>query len=226
MFPQTLLDENWQSMCEDRFFRTTDFPQSLSGQKVLEVGCGPGSFTGIILQTGARLFSSDLSNAVDYCRQNSCNWPNRHLLSLSQSDIAALPFAYGSFDKIVCLGVIQHCPDPELAFTSLCRFLKPGGEIVIDCYQKQIFPRASLAHILKHLLRTITKRIPPRTLFHLVRAGISGTYDVKMVVSKIPGIGHTLHRAIPIGKLKRYDWSPEQMKEIKAMNVFDMLSPK
>src|SRR6516225_8196273 len=41
MFPETLLDKNWRAMYEDRFFRTTDFPQSLSGQKVLEVGCGP-----------------------------------------------------------------------------------------------------------------------------------------------------------------------------------------
>jgi 2-polyprenyl-3-methyl-5-hydroxy-6-metoxy-1,4-benzoquinol methylase len=225
MFPRTLLDENWQSSYKDRFFRTTDFPQSLSGQKVLEVGCGPGNFTGIILGTGARLFSFDLSNAVDACRQNSRIWTHRHLLSLSQSDIAALPFAYGSFDKIVCLGVIQHCPDPENAFSCLCRFLKPGGEIVIDCYQKQPFPRASVIHMTKHLLRMITKRMPPRTLFHAVRGGICKTYDVKMALSKIPRVGNALHRVIPIGKLKRYDWNPEQMKQIKTLNVFDMLSP-
>ena len=189
MFPQTQLDESWQSLYKDRFFRTTDFPQSLAGQKVLEVGCGPGNFTGIILGTGARLFSFDLSKAVDGCRQNSCNWTHRHLLSLSQSDVAAPPFALGSFDKIVCLGVIQHCPDPEKAFSSLCRFLKPRGEIVIDCYQKQPFPRSSLAHITKHSLRTITKWMPPRTLLRLVRAGISGAYDVKMALSKTPGVG-------------------------------------
>jgi SAM-dependent methyltransferase len=225
-FPQTQLNENWQSLYKDRFFRTTDFPQSLFGQKVLEVGCGPGNFTGIILGTGARLFSFDLSKAVEGCRQNSRNWTRRHLLSLSQSDIAALPFAFGSFDKIVCLGVIQHCPDPEKAFSSLCRFLKPGGEIVIDCYQKQPFSRSSLIYITKHSLRTITKWMPPRTLLYLVHAGISGAYDVKMALSKIPGVGNTLHRAIPIGKLKRYNWNPEQMKQIKILNVFDMLSPK
>jgi SAM-dependent methyltransferase len=226
VFSQTLLDQTWQYLYKERFFRTTDFPKSLSEQDVLEVGCGPGNFTGIILETGARLFSSDLSKAVDACRRNSRSWTNRHSLSLSQSDIAALPFANGSFDKIVCLGVIQHCPDPEQAFRSLCRFLKPGGEIVIDCYQKQTFPRASAVHIVKHSLRTITKRIPPRTLYHLVRVGISGVYDIKMALSKIPRIGGALHRAIPIGELKRYDWDPEQMKKIKALGVFDMLSPR
>ena len=35
-----------------------------------------------------------------------------------------------------------------------------------------------------------------------------------------------MHRAIPIGKLKRYSWNPEQMKQIKILNVFDMLSPR
>jgi 2-polyprenyl-3-methyl-5-hydroxy-6-metoxy-1,4-benzoquinol methylase len=226
MFPRTQLDETWQSLYKDRFFRTTDFPDSLAGQKVLEAGCGPGNFSGIILGTGARLFSFDLSKAVDACRQNSSNWAHRYLLSLSQSDIATPPFAYGSFDKIVCLGVIQHCPDPEKAFGSLCKFLKPGGEIVIDCYQKQPLTRASVIHMLKHSLRTITKWMPSQTLFHLVRAGISGAYDVKLALSKIPGVGDALHRAIPIGKLNRYDWNPEQMKQIKILGVFDMLSPR
>jgi hypothetical protein len=27
-------------------------------------------------------------------------------------------------------------------------------------------------------------------------------------------------------KLKRFDWSPSEMKEMKTMNIFDMLSPK
>src|SRR5262249_27436119 len=136
------------------------------------------------------------------------------------------PFALASFDKIVCLGVIQHCPNPEQAFKSLCRFLKPGGEIAIDCYQRTPFASASLQHFIKHSLRIVTKRIPPRALLGMVKMGISLAYDIKMALSKVPQIGNILQRVIPIGELKRYDFTSEEMKQIKTLGVFDMLSPK
>src|SRR5580700_10396725 len=60
-FPTTQLDEDWQQMYRVRFFQTTDFPRDMRGQTVLEVGCGAGAFTGIILETQARLFSLDMS---------------------------------------------------------------------------------------------------------------------------------------------------------------------
>lgn len=224
--PTTLLDKHWQQIYRDRFFHTTNFPQDLHGQTVLEVGCGPGSFTGIILSTGARLFSSDLSGSVDVCRENVRNSPNVHLLSLSQADLEALPFAQGSFDKVLCLGVIQHCPSPERAFRNLCRYLKPGGEIVIDCYEKEPPRTASLTYLVKHALRVVTKRMPDRLLFRCVTLTIGGLYGVKAAINKIPVVGARLHRLIPIGELKRRDWTPEQMKQIKSLNVFDMLSPK
>jgi ubiquinone/menaquinone biosynthesis C-methylase UbiE/uncharacterized protein YbaR (Trm112 family) len=225
-FPKTLLDGNWQQIYRERFFHTTNLAPHLDGQTVLEVGCGPGSFTGIILKTGARLFSSDLSSSVDVCKENVQDSENLHLLSLCQSDLHALPFAPGCFDKVICLGVIQHCPSPERAFRSLCRYLKPGGEIVIDCYVKQRLRTTSLTHLVKHALRMVTKRLPDWLLFRCVTATIAGLYEVKAAISRIPMIGGKLHRAIPIGELKRRDWTPEQMKQIKSLNVFDMLSPK
>ncbi len=225
-FPKTLLDKHWQQIYRERFFRTTDFPQDLRGQTVLEVGCGPGSFTGIILSTGARLFSSDLSASVDVCKENVRNSQNLHMLSLSQADLEALPFAPGSFDKVLCLGVIQHCPNPERAFRNLSRYLRPGGEIVIDCYQKEPLHTASWTHLVKHALRIMTKRMPNRILFRCITLTIGVLYEIKAATSRIPLLGTKLHRVIAIGELKRRDWTPTQMKQIKSLNVFDMLSPR
>ncbi|MFZ0426407.1 MAG: class I SAM-dependent methyltransferase [Xanthobacteraceae bacterium] len=209
-----------------RFFQTTGFPGDMRGQTVLEVGCGPGSFTGIILSTGARVFSSDLSTSVDVCKQNLRDDPNLDRLSLSQANLEALPFAAATFDKVLCLGVIQHCPDPARAFEHLCRYVKPGGEIVIDCYQREPLRDASWIYIVKHMLRVITTRMPHRLLFCCVRSAIGTLYNVKAAINRIPLIGPKLQRIIAIGELKRRDWTPEQMKQIKSLNVFDMLSPK
>jgi ubiquinone/menaquinone biosynthesis C-methylase UbiE/uncharacterized protein YbaR (Trm112 family) len=225
-FSQIQLDGTWQRLYRERFFKTTEFDECLRGQVVLEIGCGAGSFTGIILETGARLFSCDLSEAVDACLQNHCNSKNLNLFSLSQADLAALPFAHGTFDKIVCLGVLQHCPSPEAAFKNIWRYLKPGGEIVVDCYLKQFFPTASLNHIVKHAMRIVTKRMSHKALMRVVRIIISELYDIKASLNMIPAVGSFLRRLVPIGELKRYDWTPEQMKQIKTLNVFDMLSAK
>lgn len=225
-YPKTQLDHHWQEMYRERFFQTTAFPEDLTGQTVLEAGCGAGAFTGIILSTGARLFSSDLSAAIDVCQGNHGNSRWGNMLSVAQADLHKLPFASGAFDKVVCLGVIQHCPDPEQAFHALCRCLKPGGEIVIDCYQKEPLRTASWQHLIKHALRVVTKRMPDRLLLPSVRAVIGGLYEVKAAINAIPFVGHRLHRVIAIGELKRRDWTPQQMKEIKSMNVFDMLSPR
>lgn len=225
-FPKTQLDDDWQRMYRDRFFQTTNFSENLHGQTVLEAGCGAGAFSGIILATGARLYSSDLSVAVDVCVKNLRGCDNLQLWSLSQADLRALPFAPDTFDKVVCLGVIQHCPSPEQAFHSLCRYLKPGGEIVIDCYESEPLRTASRQHLLKHALRVVTKRMPERLLLRCLTFAIGALYDLKAAISRIPFFGAKLHRVIAIGELKRRDWTPEQMKQIKTMNVFDMLSPR
>jgi ubiquinone/menaquinone biosynthesis C-methylase UbiE/uncharacterized protein YbaR (Trm112 family) len=225
-FPKTLLDADWQQMYRARFAQTTNFPDDLRGQTVLEVGCGPGSFTGIILSTGARVFSSDLSTSVDVCRKNQRDHENFANLSLSQANLEKLPFADQAFDKVLCLGVIQHCPDPARAYASLCRHLKPGGEIVIDCYQFEPFGEASWTYRTKHALRVVTRYMPPGLLYRLVSLTIGTLYAVKAAINKIPAIGPKLQRLIPIGELKRRDWTPEQMKQIKSLNVFDMLSPR
>ncbi len=223
---RTQLDKNWQTLYYERFYATTEFPQQMTGQLILEVGCGSGAFTGIALATGATLLSFDLSNAVEVCRDNRCGAYCNGSLILSQANIYDLPFPLGLFDKIYCLGVLQHTPDPKKALLNLANYLKPGGELVVDCYQKQTFPHIGWHHAVKHTLRIVTKRLPPRLLFGLCNSFISMSYDVKSALNKTPLIGQYLHRLIPIGELQRYDWTPEQMKEIKSLNVFDMLSPR
>lgn len=225
-FAKTQLDNAWQGLYRTRFFHTTDFPHDMRGETLLEAGCGPGTFTGLILETGVRLFSVDLSTAVDACLRNHRNDKNADNLSVSQADLRYLPFAPASFDKVVCLGVIQHCPNPKHAFRSLCQYLKPGGEVVIDCYLKESLWAASWSYLIKHALRIVTKRMPEGLLLACVNTLIATLYDIKSAISKLPGFGSRLHRIIAIGELQRHGWTPTEMKQIKALNVFDMLSPK
>jgi SAM-dependent methyltransferase len=103
----------------------------LHGKHVLECGCGAGRFTEVLLERGAFVMSVDLSSAVD---ANAANFPVSDRHRIAQADILRLPFAKGQFDVVVCLGVIQHTPDPERAIAALYEQVNPGGTLVIDHY--------------------------------------------------------------------------------------------
>lgn len=126
-------EESGQSISKDRFLHETKWAGDLSGQTVLEAGCGSGRFTPHALETGAVVVSLDYSNAVEanYDRNG-----NDDKLLIVQADILQMPFLPDMFDKIYCFGVLQHTPDPKRAFQQLVRVLKPGGRLASDVYRK------------------------------------------------------------------------------------------
>src|ERR1051325_11260500 len=63
---------NGTTLSRDRFFSSTNWSEAeLKGQRVLEVGCGAGRFTQVLLDAGAHLCSMDYSSAVDACWANN-----------------------------------------------------------------------------------------------------------------------------------------------------------
>lgn len=101
------------------------------GKKVLEAGCGAGRFTEVMLGAQATIFAADISSAVEANREN-CGGEGNYFVC--QADITRLPVMPEQFDIVVCVGVIQHTPDPERTMSALCSYVKPGGYLFIDHY--------------------------------------------------------------------------------------------
>jgi 2-polyprenyl-3-methyl-5-hydroxy-6-metoxy-1,4-benzoquinol methylase len=122
---------------------------------VLEVGCGAGRFTEVLLSTRAHVTSVDLSTAVE---ANQENFPQNGRHRVLQADVYRLPFAPGQYDVVLCLGVVQHTPDPEKTIASLYAQVKPGGWLVIDHYTH------ALSHYTKTapLVRSVLRRMSPQ----------------------------------------------------------------
>jgi 2-polyprenyl-3-methyl-5-hydroxy-6-metoxy-1,4-benzoquinol methylase len=133
-----------------------DLWNSLAGKDVLECGCGAGRFTEVLLAKGASLTSVDLSSAVD---ANGRLFPVGERHRIAQADILALPFAERAFDVVLCIGVIQHTPSPEMTIAELYRFVKPGGTLAIDHYAPSWKRYTTTAP----LVRQILKRLPAKT---------------------------------------------------------------
>lgn len=103
----------------------------LKGKKLLEAGCGAGRFTEILLEADAHVWAIDISTAVEANYRNCSKYDH---YGTAQASILELPFEEGQFDIVLCIGVIQHTPDPEQTMTALCAQLKPGGRLLIDHY--------------------------------------------------------------------------------------------
>lgn len=167
-FRQTQLDSyTGTTISRDRLTRCLGGSlEVVQGQSVLEVGCGAGRFTELLLKAGARVFACDLSEAVTANYENCKEWPDYFVC---QADVGRLPAATHSFEVVLCLGVIQHTPDPEATIATLARYVKPGGMLVIDHYAR------NYAYTLpRRLLRPLLIRLPPalskKTALTLARA--------------------------------------------------------
>ena len=112
-FRQTQLDSaTGATISRDRLTRILGGSlEPVAGRLVLEVGCGAGRFTEVLLDAGARVVAVDLSSAVDADFANNGHHPD---LAIWQADVTALPFASGQFDAVVAVGMVQHTPSPEL----------------------------------------------------------------------------------------------------------------
>lgn len=107
----------------------------VAGKRILEVGSGAGRFTELLLGHGAWVDSMDYSAAVE---ANAANNGASDRLTLVQADVRNMPFRKGSYDMVVCLGVIQHTPDPEQTIAALWDMVRPGGALVIDHYRRKL----------------------------------------------------------------------------------------
>lgn len=132
-FRKTQLDSHTgTSLSHDRLRRIAGGDLDIFRDRtVLEAGCGAGRFTEIMLERGARVFATDLSLAVESNYASCARRPNYFVC---QADLVRLPVRPEVFDVVVCVGVVQHTPDPEETIRALCGYVKPGGTLMLDHY--------------------------------------------------------------------------------------------
>jgi len=223
-FRETQIDSDEAGISKRRFFAETAWsPEELSCLDVLEVGSGAGRFSQVVLaHTKANLYSVDYSSAVEAnLANNGAIAPDRfHLL---QASIYEMPFPNDSFDKIFCLGVLQHTPDFAASVRSLVDKAKPGGEIVADFYCIR-GPWTKITG--KYLLRPFTRRMDQERLLKLVRANAGWMMKLGQGMNRV-GL-HPLTRFLPIPDLAIMPkgLTSDQLKEWVVLDTFDMLSPE
>jgi len=104
-----------------------------STETVLDAGCGHLRISLALLRLlpGVRLTGVDLTQEL--LDEGARRLSDAHLpdMRLVRGDLADLPFADNTFDKIVSARVFQYISDPVAVCMELRRVLKPGGRIVL-----------------------------------------------------------------------------------------------
>ena len=97
----------------------------LDGKRVLDAGCGSGRYLRLLSRRfpGARLSGCDLSPAM------LSRLPET--VDKRQGTLLSLPYPGGSFDAVLCVEALEHCPDPARACREMARLLAPGGRLVV-----------------------------------------------------------------------------------------------
>ena len=108
-----------------------NIPDDLSGMTVLDIGASDGFYSLECMRRGAKV------TAVDYRHKSTSGFSvmealNSVQIEHIQSNIYDIPEGIGTFDIILCLGVIYHLPDIPRALWKLAGFCK--GRLLLESY--------------------------------------------------------------------------------------------
>ncbi len=102
---------------------------SLSGRRILDVGCGRGGATALYGSAGPAL-TVGIDRDVDLLpKKGDKAWD---AVRFAGADVTRLPFANGAFDLAILDNAFEHLPDPEASLGEIRRVLKPGGRVVLN----------------------------------------------------------------------------------------------
>ncbi len=103
-----------------------------TGEKLLEIGCGPGKYVAMLNALGYQV------TGVDPHEFSSWDLLRKETSAQLINNVRAenLPFPDNSFDHAVCLGALLYFDEPEQALRQARRVLKPSGRIIVRTVNK------------------------------------------------------------------------------------------
>lgn len=142
-----LLDERLQIMLE--------LVQVKPEMRILDVGCGRGELVRHLSSMGARVWGLDFSaHALKMSKNTIGQGDEKRPLpaGLCRGNCTHLPFAGGTFDRVILSDILEHLGPRDLAQTieEVRRVIKSSGKVIFHTFPNRWF--YSLYYPLKRLL--------------------------------------------------------------------------
>jgi arsenite methyltransferase len=149
-----------------------------TGDRVLDVGCGPGFYVTELLEVVGRGGSIvGVDGSADMLAVAARRAVGHDNVEFHEADATSLPVPDASFDRALAVQVFEYVRDIPAALAELRRALRPGGRVLVwDVDWATVSWRASDAELMNRVLAAWDKHLThpslPRTLApHLRDAG-------------------------------------------------------
>jgi SAM-dependent methyltransferase len=108
-------------------------PHLKSGDKILDVGCGPGTITADLARrtSPGEVTAVEVTDTALNLARNEIARQDIRNVTFAVGDIHALDFPDHTFDVVHAHQVLQHVADPVTALREMHRVTKPGGVIAV-----------------------------------------------------------------------------------------------
>lgn len=155
---------SWMTFGQDKVWRRNVRGHAEDGMKVLEVGCGPGSFAEDLVGLDVTCLDPSAEmlrvakKRVDFARKARGEEPAQYVEAIAES----IPLPDDTFDRVFCLFSFRDFQDKKKGLEEIFRVLKPGGQLVIcDAGKANWFHglagRIWMATVVQVIARVITK---------------------------------------------------------------------
>lgn len=102
------------------------------GERVCEIGFGPGRTLGLLAAAGAQVSGVEVSTTmIAIAAHHNAKAIAAGLISLYHGDGVTLPVADHSLDKVLGVHNFYFWPDPRASLCDIARALRPGGRLVL-----------------------------------------------------------------------------------------------
>ena len=101
------------------------------GNRVLEIGCGTGNLTRLLLEKAEQVTAIDTHAAHLELLSRTVQVPHGHTLSIRNQNIVEDMTNLFGYDTVVLINVLEHLPEPEEALRRIYRALNPGGRVIV-----------------------------------------------------------------------------------------------
>lgn len=101
---------------------------------VLEMGCGTGQLSLFLASAERRVVGADLTRPSLELARDAADRFGVRSVRFVETDLHSPGLRRGTFDVVICSGVLHHTPDPAASFAAVSRLVRPGGVVVIGLY--------------------------------------------------------------------------------------------
>lgn len=135
--PDTYTHGHAPSVLRSHRWRTAEnsagylLPHLRAGQRLLDVGCGPGTITVDLARRVAPGPTVGADQAAAVVAEAAAQPDVPATCRFEVADVYALPYDDGAFDVVHAHQVLQHLGDPVAALRELCRVTAPGGVVAV-----------------------------------------------------------------------------------------------